>query len=340
MNSKPHSIKAWQHQHHFANINNDGERNTRYVLYLTLITMIAEISAGTIFGSMALLADGWHMGTHAAAFMITLFAYRYAKKHANNPEFTFGTGKVSVLGGFTSAIALGMVALIMLVESAMRILKPEQIQFNEAIMVAFIGLTVNVISVFLLKDHHSHDHGHSHGHSHGHCHGHSHAHSHHDEEHADHEGESAKSGHHDHNLRAAYFHVLADALTSILAICALLLGKLYGLNWLDPVMGIVGSIIISRWAWNLLKQTSPILLDTSIEEQYKNRIITEIESEDDHQIADLHIWRVSADHYAAVLSIVSHQPRDAEYFKAKLKKFERLSHLTIELNTCRQAECI
>jgi len=340
MNSKSHSIQAWQHQHQFANINNDGERNTRYVLYLTLITMIAEIASGTIYGSMALLADGWHMGTHAAAFMITLFAYRYAKKHANNPNFTFGTGKVSVLGGFTSAIALGLVALIMLVESAVRIFNPQQIQFNEAIMVALIGLTVNVISVFLLKDHHSHDHGHGHGHSH-------HDHSHHDHSHHDHshheshtsEQTDPSKGHHDHNLRAAYFHVLADALTSILAICALLLGKLYGLNWLDPVMGIVGSVIISRWAWNLLRQTAPILLDTSIEDKYKNMIVSEIESEEDHQIADLHIWRVSADHYAVALSLVSHKPKDADYFKSKLKKFDRLSHFTIELNTCRQAEC-
>jgi len=335
MNSKSHSIQAWQHQHQFANINSDGERNTRYVLYLTLITMIAEIAAGTIYGSMALLADGWHMGTHAAAFMITLFAYRYAKKHANNPNFTFGTGKVSVLGGFTSAIALGLVALIMLVESAVRIFNPQQIQFNEAIMVALIGLTVNMISVFLLKDHHSHDHGHGHGHSH-------HDHSHHD--HSHHESHTSEQtdpskGHHDHNLRAAYFHVLADALTSILAICALLLGKLYGLNWLDPVMGIVGSVIISRWAWNLLRQTAPILLDTSIEDKYKNMIVSEIESEEDHQIADLHIWRVSADHYAVALSLVSHKPKDADYFKSKLKKFDRLSHFTIELNTCRQAEC-
>ena len=330
MNSKSHSIQAWKHQHQFANINNDGERNTRYVLYLTLITMIAEIAAGTIYGSMALLADGWHMGTHAAAFMITLFAYRYAKKHANNPNFTFGTGKVSVLGGFTSAIALGLVALIMLVESAVRIFNPQQIQFNEAIMVALIGLTVNVISVFLLKDHHSHDHGHGHGHSH-------HDHSHH-ESHTSEQTDPSK-GHHDHNLRAAYFHVLADALTSILAICALLLGKLYGLNWLDPVMGIVGSVIISRWAWNLLRQTAPILLDTSIEDKYKNMIVSEIESEEDHQIADLHIWRVSADHYAVALSLVSHKPKDADYFKSKLKKFDRLSHFTIELNTCRQAEC-
>jgi len=262
--------------------------------------------------------------------MITLFAYRYAKKHANNPNFTFGTGKVSVLGGFTSAIALGLVALIMLVESAVRIFNPQQIQFNEAIMVALIGLTVNVISVFLLKDHHSHDHGHGHGHSH-------HDHSHH-ESHTSEQTDPSK-GHHDHNLRAAYFHVLADALTSILAICALLLGKLYGLNWLDPVMGIVGSVIISRWAWNLLRQTAPILLDTSIEDKYKNMIVSEIESEEDHQIADLHIWRVSADHYAVALSLVSHKPKDADYFKSKLKKFDRLSHFTIELNTCRQAEC-
>ena len=313
MTEKQHSIAPWQHRHQFAHLNHDGERNTRYVLYLTVITMIVEIAAGTIYGSMALLADGWHMGTHAAAFMITLFAYYYARKHADNPDFSFGTGKVSVLGGFTSAIALGMVALIMLVEYVVRFFNPHQIQFGEAIFVAIIGLTVNLISAVLLKDHHGHSHGHHH--------------------HNEHEG-------HDHNLRAAYMHVLADALTSILAIVALLFGKWYGLTWLDPLMGVVGSIIITRWAWQLLGQTSPILLDRSIEDRYRLKITELIEAESDHQVADLHIWKVSADHYAAAISIVSHNPKDVEYFKAKLSDFTQVSHLTIELNTCRQAECL
>ncbi|NMH64027.1 CDF family Co(II)/Ni(II) efflux transporter DmeF [Shewanella salipaludis] len=333
MKANPHSVKKWQHQHNFSTINLKGERNTRYVLYLTLITMLAEITAGTLYGSMALLADGWHMGTHAAAFMITLFTYSYAKKHADNPEFAFGTGKVSVLGGYTSAIALGLVALVMAIESCVRLVNPTQIQFDQAILVAIIGLTVNVLSVFLLKDHHSHDHGHDHGHDHSDSHGHGHSHQ-HDQTHAH------SHGHHqDHNLRAAYFHVLADALTSVLAIAALLLGKYLGLNWLDPVMGIVGALIIGRWAWGLIRQTSPTLLDASIDEQYRQQMINTIEEVADHQVADIHIWRVSADHFAAMISIVAHQPRDIEYFKARLARFDRISHLTLEINTCQEAAC-
>lgn len=317
MNKISHAAEKWQHTHNFASVSDAGERNTRYVLYLTVVTMIVEIVAGTVYGSMALLADGWHMGTHAAAFMITLFAYHYARKHANNPDFSFGTGKVSVLGGFTSAIALGLVALIMLVESVIRVFSPHQIHFNEAIMVAIIGLTVNVISVFLLKDHHTHSHSHGH---------------------------TAEDGHehtqtHDHNLKAAYFHVLADALTSILAIGALLLGKLYGLNWLDPIMGIVGSIIITRWAWQLLKQTAPILLDASIENDYKQEIVQAIESDTQDKISDIHVWRISADHYAAEIAIVTTAPKDTAFYKEKLSPFTRLHHLTIEVNASNQTEC-
>lgn len=346
-----HAITKWQHSHGFSSQNIAGEKNTRYVLYLTLITMVAEIVAGTIYGSMALLADGWHMGTHAAAFMITLFAYSYARKHANDPTFAFGTGKVSVLGGYTSAIALGLVALIMLVESGIRLINPEQIHFNEAIFVAVIGLSVNVLSVFLLKDHHSHDHGHHHGHDHSHMHS-EHEHVHHDDEHHDHthchhnaehehEHESQKAhGGHDHNLRAAYFHVLADALTSVLAIVALLFGKYMGLTWLDPIMGIVGAVIISRWSWGLIQQTSPILLDGGVKESLQHRVKQTIEAVPDHQVADLHIWRLSADHHAMMVSIVSHSPKEASYFNQLLTQFPELSHITIELHTCRQSECL
>ncbi|MCS6190496.1 cation diffusion facilitator family transporter [Shewanella baltica] len=372
-----HSLAQWQHSHEFSSQNRDGEKNTRYVLYLTVITMVAEIAAGTIYGSMALLADGWHMGTHAAAFMITLFAYSYARKHANDPAFAFGTGKVSVLGGYTSAIALGLVALVMLIESGMRLISPEQIHFNEAIFVAVIGLSVNVLSVFLLKDHHTHDHGHGHGHSHAHDHqddhkdehahahhncqahthddhahtAHSHDESHHDHSHcqheqdhqhaAEHEHKSQKAhGSHDHNLRAAYFHVLADALTSVLAIAALLFGKYMGLTWLDPIMGIVGAVIISRWSWGLIQQTSPILLDGGVKASLQRKVIQTIEAVTDHQVADLHLWRVSADHHAIMVSIVSHSPKDVSYFNQLLSQFPELAHITIELHTCRQRECM
>lgn len=322
-----HSLKPWLHEHNFSNQNQQGERNTLYVLLLTIVTMFAEIIAGTVYGSMALLADGWHMGTHAAAFLITLFVYRYSRKHKSDPKYAFGTGKVSVLGGFTSAIALGLVALMMAIESAVRLFSPEQIHFHEAILVAMIGLAVNVISVFLLKDHHSDSHYGHHQHTHQviddtHSHQHSHEH------------------HHDHNLRAAYFHVMADALTSILAIGALLLGKYLGLNWLDPIMGIVGALIISKWAWGLLTQTGPILLDKSIESNYQKQVIDCIEQQVDHQVADIHIWLISADHYAAEISIVSHQPFSVDYYRELLLPFDRLAHLTIEVNQCTQLECL
>lgn len=319
-----HSLDNWQHSHDFSVINKEGERRTKYVLLLTAFTMVVEIVAGSIYGSMALLADGWHMGTHVAAFMITLFAYRYATKHANNPAYAFGTGKVSVLGGFASAIALAVVALVMLIESLMRIIEPTTINFNGAIGVAVIGLTVNIISAFLLEGHHDHSHGHSHGHSNDHEYQHDHEH---------HE-------HHDHNLRAAYMHVLADALTSLLAIVALICGKYFGWNWMDPVMGIVGAAIITRWAYGLIKDCSPILLDGSIDEDYKNRIQKAIESDSDNRISDIHIWKVGANHYAAIISLVTHFPQQNEHYKALLKDFHRLSHLTIEVHVCDSEPCI
>ena len=303
-----YNLSNWQHSHDFSIKNDKGENRTLFVLILTAITMIVEIIAGSIYGSMALFADGWHMGTHVAAFLITLFAYRYARKNANNPAYTFGTAKVNVLGGFASAIALVVVALVMLIESSQRIIDPHVIQFNEAIFVASIGLLINVVSAFILKDVHSHDH--------------------HDENH-----------HHDHNLRAAYLHVLADALTSILAIFALLSGKYLGWNWLDPLMGIVGAIIITRWSYGLLKQTSPILLDASIVE-FQQAIKETIEKDSDNRISDIHVWRVGADHYATIISLVTHYPKSTEYYKLLLNQFNNLSHVTVEINECKDEPCI
>jgi len=306
-----HTLENWQHSHDFSVKNDRGERRTKYVLILTAITMIVEILAGSVFGSMALLADGWHMGTHVAAFMITIFAYRYARKHADNPAYAFGTGKVSVLGGFASAVALAVVALVMLIESMQRIIDPHTIQFNEAIAVASLGLFVNVISAFLLKgDHHHHHH-----------------------DHGDHHH------HHDHNLRAAYLHVLADALTSLLAIIALVSGKYFGWGWLDPIMGIVGAVIITRWSYGLLKQTGPILLDGSIEETYQAAVKETIEKDSDNQISDIHIWKVGANHYAAIISLVTRFPKSTEYYKELLNDFHKLSHITIEVNACDGVTC-
>ncbi|MGI2107152.1 CDF family Co(II)/Ni(II) efflux transporter DmeF [Shewanella frigidimarina] len=368
------------HQHNFTSVNEQNVKRTWYVLVITVITMAVEVIAGTIYGSMALLADGWHMGTHAAAFCITLFTYSYAKKHANSDKFSFGVGKVGVLGGYTSAIALAIVAIIMLVESLHRLWSPIEIQFNQSILVAIIGLVVNIASMFILgHEHHGHDHGdhkhHSHKHddhkhhSHEHddhkLHNHEHDdHEHHSHEHDDHERHSHEHDGHkhhshehddhklhshehddhkhhshehhsgnDHNLKAAYFHVLADALTSVLAICALLVGKFLGWYWLDPIMGIVGAVVITKWALGLMKQTSPILLDENIDEDYQLDIVNTIDDEQT-KVTDIHIWRISADHYSASIAICTTTDASVESFKHSLNKFDKLSHLTIEVNYC------
>lgn len=303
-----HTLDKWRHIHDYSTRNDKGERRTQYVLLLTAITMVAEIIAGTVYGSMALLADGWHMGTHVAAFLITIFAYRYARKHAQSPAFAFGTGKVTVLGGFSSAVALAVVALVMVVESLERIMNPETIQFNQAIAVAGIGLLVNIVSAIMLSDDHDHDHDHGHD--------------------------------HDHNLRAAYMHVLADAMTSLLAIFALLGGKYIGWNWLDPVMGIVGALVITRWAYSLLRETGPILLDVSIEKDYQQAIQEVIENDADNRVSDIHVWKVGANHYAAIISLVTHFPNTMDHYKSLLRDFHKLSHITIEVQECKETPCI
>jgi cation diffusion facilitator family transporter len=306
-----HTLKNWQHSHDFSANNDKGEQRAQYVLFLTAITMVVEIIAGTAYGSMALLADGWHMSTHVAAFVITIFAYRYSRKHEKNPEYAFGTGKVNVLGGFASAVALAVVALLMAVESLERIITPEAIHFNEAIIVAGIGLLINIISALLLKDNHSHSHHHDHAHT-----------------------------HHDHNLKAAYVHVLADALTSLFAIGALFAGKYLGWEWLDATMGIVGAIIITRWSYSLLKQAAPVLLDASIEEEYQQKIKKVIENNSDNRVSDMHIWRVGATHYAAIIALVTHYPEPVEHYKMLLNDFKELSHITIEVNKCTDEPCV
>ena len=306
-----HTLKNWQHDHDFAVIHEHGESLTLKVLLLTAVTMVVEIVAGLAYGSMALLADGWHMGTHAAAFLITIFAYRYARRHADDPSFAFGTGKVSVLGGFASAVALAVVALMMCVESIERVLSPQPIHFNEAIVVACVGLLVNVASALMLQggSGHSHD-------------------------------QAGRPHHHDHNLRAAYMHVLADALTSILAIIALLSGKFYGWNRLDPVMGIVGALIITRWSYSLLRDTAPTLLDGGIDVKEVAAITARIESGFDNKVSDIHVWRVGPADYAAIVSIVTHYPQKMEYYKELLHGFESLSHVTVEIHTCGGDPCV
>lgn len=301
------TVGRLQHRHSY-NLNNDrGERNTWRVIILTFVVMIIEIVAGLAFGSMALLADGFHMGTHVFALGITVFAYVYARRHAENRRFSFGTGKVSDLGGFTSAIVLGIVALLMAVESVQRILEPNAIQFNEAITVAVLGLVVNVASALLLQNH-DHHHGHDHG----------------------------DRCHQDHNLRAAYFHVLADALTSVLAIVALIVAKYWGLVWLDPIMGIVGSIVIVRWSYGLLVDTSNILLDGSVEGVFVTKVRAAIEDDADNRVSDLHVWQVGSGKLAAIVTLVTHEPQPPDHYRELLADFD-LAHVTVEVNRCEDA---
>ncbi len=312
-----YKLDGWKHRHDYSVLNEKGEKRTQYVLALTAITMIVEIIAGGVYGSMALLADGWHMATHVAAFLITLFAYYYSNKHKNDPVHTFGTGKVNVLGGFSSAIALAVVALMMCMESLQRIFNPQEIHFNESILVAIIGLLINVASAYLLKDEHFHHHDDTT------------AHQHHDHDHD-----------HDHNLQAAYFHVLADAVTSLLAIVALLAGKFWGWNWLDPIMGIIGAVIITHWAYGLLAKTGPILLDASADNDYLKLVTKIIENDSDNRVSDCHVWKISPNQYATIVSLVTHYPKPAEHYKKLLAELHDLSHITVEVNTCEGEPCM
>lgn len=327
-----HTLEQWQHSHDFSVVQNNAEKNTKVVLGLTAVTMIAEIVAGISSGSLALLADGWHMATHVAAFGITVFAYRFARRQAQNPQYTFGTGKVSVLGGFTSAIVLSVVAVVMAFESALRLFQPESIQFNEAIYIAVLGLIVNLVSAFLLGDH---DRGHDHGHSHGHNRGHDHDHEH------DHQHEHQHQPHHtDQNLRAAYIHVLADALTSVLAIVALVGGKYLGWIWLDAVMGFVGAVVIARWSYGLILETGFILLDGTLDKQTKLAIVGAIEADADNRVTDLHVWNVSQQHVSATVSLVTHYPQQPDYYKNLLRDIPSLAHVLVEVNHCHGERCL
>jgi cation diffusion facilitator family transporter len=300
--------------------NEHNGRKVKVVFWLTTVVMVLEIAAGTWSGSMALLADGWHMGTHSAAFLLAIFAYSYAQKHANSGRFSFGTGKVNYLGGFASAVALAIVALMMVIESLQRLFDPEHILFNEAISVAIVGLVVNVASVLILHDDHTHDHAHGHTHAHDHPHNPDDAHHH----------ESSQG--HDHNMKAAYFHVLADTLTSVLAIAALLVGKYLGLYWMDPLMGIVGALVIGRWSYGLIQESSAVLLDQSIDQQQISEILAQLHANAETTVHDLHIWRIAESQQAAMLSLSSTSPLPIEAYQAILKKrLPQLSHITIEI---------
>ncbi len=307
-----HTLDRWQHPHDFADDSSHAEKNTRNVMILTAFTMVAEIVTGVMTGSMALLADGWHMSTHVAAFGVTLFAYRYARNQADNPRFTFGTGKIGVLGGFANATALAVVALVMSLESITRLFEPRTIHFNEAIFVAVAGLLVNLASGLMLREH-----GHVHEH-----------------------GNDDEARHHDHNLRAAYLHVLADAFTSVLAILALLAGKYVGLVWIDPLMGLVGAAVITRWAYGLARDTGHVLIDCAPDDRIRSTIRRAIEDDADNRIADLHVWCVGPHHYSVAISVVTHQPRAPEHYKNLLGHIPHLAHVLVEVNPCPGPSCL
>ena len=305
------TAKELQHSHEFGDISHANEKKTLYVIVLTALTMGVEITTGMLTGSMALLADGWHMGTHALALGITYFAYVLSRRYQSSKRYTFGTGKFGILAGYTSALFLGATALYMLWESMLRFIHPVEIAFNEAILVAVVGLVVNVLSVWML---HTGDHQHHH----------------HDDNH-DHK--------HDHNLRAAYLHVLADALTSVLAIVALLAGKFFGLTFLDPVMGIVGGVLIWRWAWGLLKSSAMILLDGSTTKEVTKTILEKIQEDKDSHVIDLHVWQLSSNGLAAIISVVTKENRTPSEYYSRLSIIKNLQHITVETHTCSDEMC-
>ena len=301
------SLGTWQHEHVFLGEKHEyHERRTWIVVGLTAAMMVAEIVGGSIFGSMALVADGWHMSTHAAALGIAALAYRFARVHARDPRFSFGTGKLGELAAFSSAIILAIIALLVGYESVTRLLSPVPISFNEAIPIAVLGLGVNIASVWLLQ---SHDHGHGH--------------------HQDHD----HHGHHDTNIRAAYVHVLADALTSVLAIVALLAGRYFGWVWLDPVMGLVGAIVIALWSVSLIRSAGATLLDIVPSQDLAAKVRSHLEVGDD-RVTDLHLWRLGPGHSGLIASIVSDAPQPPAAYKARLSGIEGLAHVTVEVHPC------
>ena len=305
-----HTLDDWRHDHVFLGTAHDrNERRTWLVVGLTAAMMVVEVTGGLVFGSMALLADGWHMATHAGALAIAAFAYRFARRHAHDPRFAFGTGKLGDLAGFASAMVLGVIALAIGYESVVRLWQPVPIHYAEATAIAAVGLLVNLLSAWLLGAGHPHDHDHDHVH---------HAHD------------------HDHNLRAAFWHVMADALTSVLAIVGLLAAWSYGWRWADPLIGLVGGLVIAHWALRLMRDAGAVLLDALPDRQLNEAIHRRLETGGD-RIADLHVWRVGPGHHAAIVSLVSDQPLPVETYKARLADVGRLSHLTVEVNRCHVA---
>lgn len=306
------------HKHSFGDDDARSERRTLVVVLITACTMVVEIAAGWLSGSMALLADGFHMGTHVFALGIAVFAYRFARRHNENPAFTFGTGKVGSLAGFASSIVLGMVAAGMVVESVSRLLHPTEIHFAQAFTVACIGLVVNLLSAAILVPSRGADDDHEHSHTNGHGH-HNH--------------------HQDHNLRAAFLHVVADALTSVTAIGALVCVRFWGLNWVDPAIGIVGAVVIAAWSAGLLRETGSTLLDAGVDEETVAQIKAAIEADSDNQVSDLHVWSLGGGSLSVAVSVVTHNPRPTAHYRTLLSSFEQIHHSTIEVIACDDRNC-
>ena len=310
---------AWTHHHRFDTGSAAAERGTRLVMWITAATMLVEIAAGWWFNSMALLADGWHMSSHALAIGLSAFAYAMARRYASDPRFAFGTWKIEILGGFASAVVLIGVAALMVVGSVERILAPQPIRYQEAIVVAALGLVVNIACALILgrAQHHDHDHGHDHGHGHG------HGHDHH---------------HHDLNLRSAYLHVIADAATSVLALVALGGGWVYGWAWLDPAMGVVGAVLVAAWARGLITDTGKVLLDREMDHPVVDEIRDVVETgpdAGDTRVTDLHVWRVGRRAYACALTVNTHDAQlTADAVRARLAVHEQIVHSTIEVHVC------
>jgi cation diffusion facilitator family transporter len=303
-----HSLERWQHSHIFLGAGHDRHaRRTLLVVALTAAMMVAEIVGGTIFGSMAVVADGWHMSTHAGALLIAALAYRFARRHADDAQFTFGTGKVGELAAFSSALILALIAGLIGYEAVRRLYAPVGIDFAEATWLAVVGLAVNLASAALLFDGgHGHDHD-RHGHSHGH--------------------------HHDTNLRAAYVHVLADAMTSVLAIIALLAGRFFGWVWMDPLTALVGVFVILSWSFGLMRTSGAVLLDRVPDARLGQLVRLRLEVGGD-RVSDLHLWRLGPGHVGLIASVVSDRPKAPAIYKRRLAGLTGLSHVTIEVHAC------
>lgn len=318
------TLAAHRHDHQYVTGNSAGERNTRRAVILTAVMMVVEIIGGWVFNSMALLADGWHMSSHALALGLSLLAYAAARRYARDARFAFGTWKTEILGGYTSAVLLLCVALLMAWQSAQRLVAPLPIHYDQAIVLAVVGLCVNLVCAWWLKDDHHHDHHHGHDHSHAH-------------HHHDHPGHDHAHGEHDHhadlNLRAAYLHVLADAATSVLAIVALLAGRLFGVVWLDPVMGIVGAVLVTVWAIGLLRSTGRVLLDAEMDAPVVAEVREVVAAlPQPTALSDLHVWRVGRGQYAVIVSLVSSVPLSPQGVREALAVHEELVHVTVEIN--------